>query len=91
MDPLEILKTLVSIPSVNPMGRDLSGPEYYEARVSDWLCDFFSEREIAHERIEVVPGRDNVIARVDGTHLEGLIYRQKLAIVVGKGEGSEPA
>ena len=65
MDPLEILKTLVSIPSVNPMGRDLSGPEYYEARVSDWLCDFFSEREIAHERIEVVPGRDNVIARVD--------------------------
>jgi len=65
VDPLEILKTLVSIPSVNPMGRDLSGPEYYEARVSDWLCDFFSEREIAHERIEVVPGRDNVIARVD--------------------------
>ena len=36
-------------------------------------------------------GEMNVITRVDGTHLEGLIYRQKLAIVVGKGEGSEPA
>ena len=65
MDPLEILKTLVSIPSVNPMGRDLSGPEYFETRVSDWLCGFFAEREIAHERIEVVPGRANVIARVE--------------------------
>ena len=65
MDPLEILKTLVSIPSVNPMGRDLSGPEYFETRVSDWLCEFFAEREIAYERIEVVAGRSNVIARVD--------------------------
>ena len=65
MDTLEILKTLVSIPSVNPMGRDLSGPEYYETRVSDWLCGFFAERDIAHERIEVVPGRSNVVARVD--------------------------
>jgi acetylornithine deacetylase len=65
VDPLEILKTLVSIPSVNPMGRDLSGPEYFETRVSDWLCEFFAEREIAHERIEVVAGRSNVIARVD--------------------------
>tara|TARA_Y100000758_G_scaffold112918_1_gene79097 strand:- start:2655 stop:3830 length:1176 start_codon:yes stop_codon:yes gene_type:complete len=65
VDALEILKTLVSIPSVNPMGRDLSGPEYYETRVSDWLCGFFAERDIAHERIEVVPGRSNVVARVD--------------------------
>ena len=65
MDTLEILKTLVSIPSVNPMGRDLSGPVYYETRVSDWLCGFFAERAIAHERIEVVPGRSNVVARVD--------------------------
>ncbi|HCD03510.1 MAG TPA: acetylornithine deacetylase [Planctomycetaceae bacterium] len=47
------------------MGRDLSGPEYYETRVSDWLCGFFAERDIAHERIEVVPGRSNVVARVD--------------------------
>jgi len=65
MDPLEILKTLVSIPSVNPMGRDLSGPEYFETRVSDWLCEFFADREIAFERIEVVEGRSNVIARVE--------------------------
>jgi len=65
VDPLEILKTLVSIPSVNPMGRDLSGPEYLETRVSDWLCEFFAKREIAYERIEVVAGRSNVIARVD--------------------------
>ena len=63
MDSLEILKTLIAIPSVNPMGRDLSGPEYLETRVSDWLCEFFAERGIAHERIDVLPGRSNVIAR----------------------------
>jgi acetylornithine deacetylase len=65
VDVVEILKALVSIPSVNPMGRDLSGPEYFETRVSEWLCGFFAEREIPHERIEVVEGRANVIARVD--------------------------
>jgi len=30
-----ILADLVRRPSVNPMGRDLSGPEYLEGRVSD--------------------------------------------------------
>ena len=64
MNALDILKTLISIPSVNPMGRDLTGPEFLETRLSDWLCDFFSGREIPFERIEVVPGRSNVIARV---------------------------
>ncbi len=65
MDVIDILKSLVSIPSVNPMGRDLTGPEYFETRVSEWLCEFFAEREIPHEKIEVVEGRSNVIARVD--------------------------
>jgi acetylornithine deacetylase len=61
----DILCRLIAIPSVNPMGRELSGPTYYEGRLSDWLVEFFRSIGATHERIEVVPGRDNVIARYD--------------------------
>ncbi|MFN0198094.1 MAG: M20 family metallopeptidase [Planctomycetaceae bacterium] len=65
MEPLSILQDLISIPSVNPMGRDLTGPEYFEGRLSDFLCRFFEQLRVPFERIPVVPGRDNVIARFD--------------------------
>lgn len=65
MDPLALLRDLIAIPSVNPMGRELSGPEFFESRLSDWLERFFDGLGVSHERIEVVPGRDNVIARWD--------------------------
>lgn len=71
----EILCRLISIPSVNPMGRDVEGPIYYESRLSDWLMEFLKSFGANCERIEVVPGRDNVIARYDspGTDLTLLL------------------
>lgn len=65
VDPLDLLKQLVAIPSVNPMGRDVTGPEYLETRLSDWLENFFGGLGVSHQRIEVLPGRANVIARFD--------------------------
>lgn len=65
MDPVEILKHLVAIPSVNPMGRDVSGPEYLETRLSQYLESFFHQLGVDCQRIEVLPGRANVIARLD--------------------------
>ncbi len=65
MDPLPILRDLVSIPSVNPMGRDLKGPEYFEGRVSDYLVAFFQRLKVPYQRVEVSPGRANVLARID--------------------------
>lgn len=61
----DLLCRLISIPSVNPMGRDLRGPEYLEERLSDWLVEFFRTIDVPHERIEVAPGRANVVARCD--------------------------
>ncbi len=61
----DILCELVSVPSVNPMGREVGGPIYFEGRLSDWLMEFFKSLGADCERIEVVPGRDNVIARYD--------------------------
>ena len=65
MSPTEILCELIAIPSVNPMGRELSGPIYFEQRLSDWLVQFFESIGAQYERIEVAPGRANVIARYD--------------------------
>jgi succinyl-diaminopimelate desuccinylase len=62
---VDILSTLISIPSVNPMGQDVDGAIYFEGRVSDWLVDFLRSFGAQYERIEVSPGRDNVVARFD--------------------------
>jgi acetylornithine deacetylase len=62
---LELLRQLVAIPSVNPMGRDLTGPEFLEGRLSDFLESFFRQLGVAYERVELAPGRANVIARFD--------------------------
>lgn len=65
MDPLPILQDLIRIPSVNPMGRDLAGPEFFETRLTAYLCDFFRKLDVPFETQEVAPGRLNVVARID--------------------------
>ena len=65
MDPISLLKDLIEIPSVNPMGRDVAGPIYLEGRLTDFLAALFKEHGIEHQRIEVAPGRCNVRARID--------------------------
>jgi acetylornithine deacetylase len=61
------LADLVRRPSVNPMGRDLSGPEYLEGRVTDYLVQRFTAAGIPWARQSVAPGRDNVVARLEAT------------------------
>ncbi|HEY0980727.1 M20 family metallopeptidase [Schlesneria sp. T3-172] len=63
--PLTILKDLVSIPSVNPMGRDVSGPEYFETRVTEYLLQYLKRLDVPFEQVEIAPGRSNVLARLD--------------------------
>lgn len=60
-----LLSQLVSIPSVNPMGRTLTGPGVLEAGVSDFLEGFFRDLGVRVERQAVAPGRDNVLARYE--------------------------
>jgi len=65
---VELLSRLVSIPSVNPMGREVEGPEFFEGRVVEYVLQFFAELGVPHEEIPVVPGRSsNVIARLDSS------------------------
>jgi len=64
-DPVRLLEQLVSIPSVNPMGSDVDGGIYHEHRLTDWLLDFFQQLDVPCEVQEVLPGRCNVLARLD--------------------------
>jgi acetylornithine deacetylase len=60
-----LLRDLVALPSVNPMGRPLQGPEIHEARVTDYLETFFRGLGVPCRRQPVAPGRDNVLAWLD--------------------------
>jgi acetylornithine deacetylase/succinyl-diaminopimelate desuccinylase-like protein len=57
-----LLASLVAIPSVNPMGRGLVGPEFLEARLTDFLEAWFQALGVRCERQTVSPGRDNLLA-----------------------------
>jgi acetylornithine deacetylase ArgE len=65
-----LLRDLVRLPSVNPMGRALHGDFLYEHRVTDYLEQFFRDLRVPYERQPVAPQRENIVARYDspGSH-----------------------
>ena len=66
-DPVSLLADLVRRPSVNPMGREVSGPQYLEGRVGDYLVQRLSAAGIPLARQHVAPGRDTIVARLEAT------------------------
>jgi acetylornithine deacetylase/succinyl-diaminopimelate desuccinylase-like protein len=66
LDVVETARQLVRIPSVNPMGQSVSGAEYYEHALTDFLADIFRQLNVPFERQTVEPQRDNIVARLDG-------------------------
>jgi len=63
----ELLKTLIGIPSVNP--EDETRPEFAgEARMAEFIDGYLSNKGFATERIELKPGRPNIIARYGAEH-----------------------
>ena len=66
LDLVETLRELVSIPSVNPMGRPVSGPEFFEYRVTDYLQGLFERLGLPWQRQPIEPKRENILVRVDG-------------------------
>jgi len=63
---METLCDLVRLPSVNPMGRDVSGEEYFEYQVTDYLERLFDRLGLPWRRQTIEPRRDNIVARLDG-------------------------
>ena len=65
-DPVELLSELVSIPSVNPMGRRDQSPASGESRLTDHLEHLLAGLGLHAWRQTVALGRENLIARLDG-------------------------
>ncbi len=63
IESTRLLRDLVALPSVNPMGRDLPQEIIYEHRVSAYLEEFFQGLGVPCERQKVADRRDNIIAR----------------------------
>ncbi|MBN2296672.1 MAG: M20 family metallopeptidase [Pirellulales bacterium] len=63
---LETIARLVSTPSVNPLGKSASGPEFLESQLTDVLESIFYDIGLPHQRQKVHPGRENIVARLDG-------------------------
>ena len=66
LDPVTLLQDLVAIPSVNPMGRDVSGEIYLEGRMTEYLVRFFQQLGVDVATDEVCDGRANVLAHLPG-------------------------
>ena len=66
LDPVTLLSELVAIPSVNPMGRQLTGPEFFEYRMTEYLEQLFRRLGLPYVRQPLEPLRDNIVARLDG-------------------------
>jgi len=66
LDVVEALSGLVRNPSVNPMGRTVSGDIFFEHRVTDHLERLFQRLGWPYRRQLDLPGRENIVARIDG-------------------------
>ena len=66
LDLLATLRELIATPSVNPMGRAVDGPEYFEARLTNYLEQLAAKHRLASLRQTVAPQRDNLLIRIDG-------------------------
>jgi acetylornithine deacetylase len=67
LDLVQTLAELIAIPSVNPMGRDVEGDEFFEYRVTDYLENLFERMGVQWQRQAVAPKRENILARLDGS------------------------
>jgi acetylornithine deacetylase len=65
LETTRLLRDLVAIPSVNPMGRPLHGPELYEHGVTDYLEKLFVSLGVRFERQPLQPLRENIVAVYD--------------------------
>ena len=60
-----LLAELVSIPSVNPMGRPHEPSYHFESALTAFLEEWFRALGVVCERHNVAPNRDNLVARYE--------------------------
>lgn len=66
LDPVDLLRQLIQIPSVNSMGHDTTGPQIGESRLTDFLQWSCNEHGLPWLRQRVHPDRDNLFCLLPG-------------------------
>jgi acetylornithine deacetylase/succinyl-diaminopimelate desuccinylase-like protein len=66
IDSIETLQELIRIASVNPMGRELTGPNFGEGRLTDFLQKQCESLGWPWVRQQVHPRRENLVALIRG-------------------------
>ena len=61
LDPVALLRQLIQIPSINPMGQDARGPHIGEERLTDFLQAQVEALGLPWLRQRVHPGRDEKV------------------------------
>ncbi|MCG7860084.1 hypothetical protein MD537_24095, partial [Flavihumibacter sediminis] len=64
-EAVTITRQLVAIPSVNPMGKGLTGPQYTEKNMALYIQDFLAEVGISAELFGNDPERPDLVAFID--------------------------
>ena len=87
---VDILRQLVSVPSVNPRLAASGDPAGGEMGLTNWLDDFCGAAGWARTRQVVHPGRSNLIALIPGGRGDTLLWEAHQDTVSGEGMSVDP-
>ena len=73
LDVVPLLAELVRIPSVNPMGRHVTGDEYLEHAMTARLEQIFRDLQLPFVKQHLAPRRENILAMLPGTAGAGVL------------------
>lgn len=88
-DVVSLLCDLVALPSISPCGGEIDDL-HGESRVAAFLSDWLAARGIEHELQEVLPGRSNVIATLQGQGGPSVVFEAHMDTVEIAGMEIEP-
>lgn len=86
----QLLRELIAIPSVNPSDGEPDDALFGEARVVDHLEAFFHTRRVDCVRQEALPGRENLVAIVEGRSRDPVILEAHTDTVAVEGMEIDP-
>lgn len=64
-EAVAIARDLIAIPSVNPMGKNVSGEIYSEKNIAAYISNFLRSIGVDFQIDDTIPGHPNVIGKID--------------------------
>lgn len=87
---IRLLSELVAIPSVNPMGRRVSGSRHEEREIAEYIAGVLGKNRIDAQFQEVLPNRPNVVGFVDRKKTKTVLLEAHMDTVDGEAKDFQP-